>query len=285
MVHHMTKHWFALRWPRKVALVCGVLLVCESRLLLGEPTLGAATAFDTYCRAVEVRLAQQHRSRDAFLAPFGLDRSQAESRLRLGELVVEQLTPQTGAELPGAMLHHWRGTAFAPGASAADFERLMRDFKTYPQHFAPEVLDARSTTDSRGNVQAWMRVRQHHVITVVMDASYAVSFGRLDVRHGYSISESMHIAEIAGAGTSGEHALNAQEEHGFLWRLNTYWSYEERDGGLYLQIEAVSLTRSIPAGLGWAVRPYVESIPRESLEFTLRSACNALRKPVSTATR
>ena len=75
-----------------------------------------------------------------------------------------------------------------------------------------------------------------------------------------------------------ERTLSANEEHGYLWRMNTYWSYEERDGGLYLQIEAVSLTRSIPHGLGWAVRPYIESIPRESLEFTLRSACNGLRK-------
>jgi hypothetical protein len=72
--------------------------------------------------------------------------------------------------------------------------------------------------------------------------------------------------------------LNSSEEHGFLWRLNTYWSYEERDGGLYLQIESISLSRSIPLGLGWALRPYVESVPRESLEFTLRSARNAIRK-------
>jgi hypothetical protein len=62
-----------------------------------------------------------------------------------------------------------------------------------------------------------------------------------------------------------------------LWRLNTYWSYEERDGGVYVQVESVSLTPSIPYGLGWAVGPYVESIPRESLEFTLRAVCNGLR--------
>jgi hypothetical protein len=79
-------------------------------------------------------------------------------------------------------------------------------------------------------------------------------------------------------GTPAERALSSSEEHGFLWRMNTYWSYEERDGGLYMQIESVSLTRSIPTGLGWAIGPFVESVPRESLEFTLRAACNALRK-------
>ena len=61
-------------------------------------------------------------------------------------------------------------------------------------------------------------------------------------------------------------------------RLNTYWSYEERDGGLYMQIESVSLSRSIPNGLAWIIRPFVESIPRESLEFSLRAAANALRR-------
>jgi hypothetical protein len=76
----------------------------------------------------------------------------------------------------------------------------------------------------------------------------------------------------------GGRPLSAKDEHGFLWRLNTYWSYEERDGGLYLQVEAVSLTRAVPRGLGWAIGPYVESVPRESVEFTLRSAVKALRK-------
>jgi hypothetical protein len=123
-----------------------------------------------------------------------------------------------------------------------------------------------------------MRVRQQHVITVVMDTAYDIAFGRLDAQHGYSISRSTRISEIDAPGTRTERALSSKEEHGFLWRLNTYWSYEERDGGLYMQIESVSLTRSIPNGLGWAVAPFVKSVPRESLEFTLRSTCNALRR-------
>jgi galactose mutarotase-like enzyme len=98
------------------------------------------------------------------------------------------------------------------------------------------------------------------------------------MQHGYSLSRSTQISEIAAAGTASERALSAGEEHGFLWRLNTYWSYEERDGGLYMQIESVSLTRSIPLGLGWAIGPFVEKVPRESLEFTLDSTCKALRK-------
>jgi hypothetical protein len=176
------------------------------------------------------------------------------------------------------MLHHWRATAFVPGARAADFERLLRDFNSYPQYFAPQVLRSSVIAQGRNRMRARVRVRQQHGITVVLDTTYDVAFGQLDARHGFSISRSERIDEIDAAGTRTEHALTALEERGFLWRQNTYWSYEEQDGGLYLQIEAVSLSRSIPIGLGWVVRPYVESIPRESLEFTLRSVCNAIRK-------
>jgi hypothetical protein len=242
-----------------------------------EPAPAAVAAFNSYIGALESRLARQHQSQNGLLAPLALP-AQSESRLRRGELIVERLTPTTGADLPGAMLHHWRGTAFAAGAKAADFERLMKDFNAYPEHFSPQVLQAKILSQEGDHLQASMRVRQRHVITVVLDTTYDITFGRLDARRGYSISRSTQISEIDSPGTPSERALDSSQEHGFLWRLNTYWSYEERDGGLYMQIESVSLTRSIPTGLGWAIGPFVESVPRESLEFTLRSTSNALRK-------
>ena len=264
---------------RRITRPAGLLFfLAATRVLMAEPTPAAVAAFNAYTRAVESRLAQQHRSPGGFLAPASPDPRAAELRLRRGDLIVERLTPPSTEALSGALLHHWRGTAFVPGASAADFERLIRGFDSYPQHFAPQVLEARVLSQDGDHLQASLRIRQHHVITVVMDTAYDITAGRLDAQHGYSISRSTRIAEIDSPGTRAERALSPAEEHGFLWRLNTYWSYEQRDGGLYLQIEAVSLTRSVPRGLDWVIRPYIESIPRESLEFTLRSASNAIRK-------
>jgi hypothetical protein len=273
MTHRQSPH------SRIFSVICGLLIFpAAPGCVLAEPAPAAVSAFTSYTRAVEARLSRQHRSQNAFLAPVPSGPQSEPLRLRRGELIVEQLTPSTDAVLPGALLHHWRGTAFAAGAKAADFERLMRDFSAYPQHFYPQVLQARVLTQQDDWLQGSMRVRQRHAITVVMDTTYYITFGRLDVQHGYTISRSTRISEIDSPGTRAEHALNSNEEHGFLWRLNTYWSYEERDDGLYMQIESVSLTRSIPRGLGWAVQPFVESVPRESLEFTLRSTCNALRR-------
>lgn len=250
-----------------------LLLLIATRALLAEPTPAATAAFNTYCAAVEARLAAQHRSPSAFLA---LTDANERSLLRAGQLTIEQLTPPD-PEVAGALLHHWRGTAFVPGATADGFERLMQDINAYPQDFAPDVLQARLLTRSGPRLLGLMRIRQHHVITVVMDLTFDLTVARPGLTHGYTISRSTRIAELASAATPAARPLSPSEEHGFLYRLNTYWSFEQRDGGLYLQIETVSLTRSIPRGLAWAVRPYIETIPRESLEFTLTSARNALR--------
>jgi hypothetical protein len=241
-----------------------------------EAPAEAAAAFDAYVNALEARLGKQHQSVASFFSPpLGPD---IEKRLQKGEVIVEPLTPDGGQSLPGALLHDWRGTAFARGAKAADFERLLKNINAYPQYYAPQVLQARLLSQQGDHLQALLRVRQKHVLTVVLDTTYDIAFGRLDAQHGYSSSRSIKIAEIESAGTNAEHALGPKEDHGFLWRLNSYWTYEEKDGGLYLQIESVSLTRSIPTGLNWLIAPFIQKIPRESLEFTLRATCDALKK-------
>jgi hypothetical protein len=155
----------------------------------------------------------------------------------------------------------------------------------YPRVYAPQVVSAKVLAQDGNRIQATMRVIQKHVITVVLDTTYDIQFfsdaagpDASARERGYNISHSTRVAEIASPGTANEHGLDRGHEYGFLWRLNTYWSWEERDGGLYMQIETVSLTRSVPTGLGWAIGPFIESIPRESLEFTLNSTAKALRR-------
>lgn len=215
-----------------------LLFLLSTAPLLAEPTPASVTAFDAYCSTVESRL---------HLTP-------------VTSLTIERVsTPQ----LPNALLHHWRGSTFVPGATGAAFERLLHDVSGYPRTFAPQVVHA-----SGDSTHTTLRVRQKHVITVMMDTDYDVTYGR-----GYSFARSTRVTEL----DSGGKPVAPHDEHGFLYRLNSYWSWQEKDGGLYLQLEAVSLTRAIPRGLGWAIGPYITSIPKESLEFTLTSAAKALQ--------
>lgn len=259
--------WTALKWITSAVLLLLMAAICRAE----QPSQAAVAGFDRYTEALEARLAAQHRQSTGFIA-LAAPAAETESRLRRGELIIENLTPTT-VNLPGAVLYHWRGTAFVPGANAAKFERLMRNFAAYPRIYSPQIISAKVLSQNGKRYQVTMRVRQKHVITVVMDTTYEVEFGRVDARRGWSISRSTRIDEIENG-----HVLSPAEQHGFLWRLNTYWNFEQRDGGLYMQIESVSLARSIPAGLGWAIGPFVQSVPRDSLEFTLRSTRDALRK-------
>ncbi len=222
------------------------LLLLALNSAAAQPPAPALAAFDTY-----VAQAEQHLTQPPPVASS----------------TVQHLPTPT---VPGAILHHWRATAFAPGATPAAFERLLRDFNAYPQHFAPQVLAAHSLPPQGDTLHLWLRVRQHHVLTVVLDSTYDVTF-----TSGASTSRSTRIYEL----DANQQPLSPQQEHGFLWRLNTYWTWQQRPGGLFLQVETISLSRAIPSGLNWLLRPYVDQVPRESLEFTLQSALRALAAP------
>ncbi len=70
---------------RKMPLICGLLLLMDAPcLLMGEPTATAVSAFNSYSKAVESRLAQQHRPPNTFLALPSSDPEDMKRRLREG---------------------------------------------------------------------------------------------------------------------------------------------------------------------------------------------------------
>lgn len=245
------------------------LLVLTANRGRAEVSASAWTGSDEYLRSVERRLAGQHRQTAGFVA---LPAPDALVRVRRGEIIIEKITPS--ASVSGGLLHHWRATAFVPGAGVEQIERLLADFRSYPRLYGPDVEAATLLGQVANRSAVRLRVRQKHLLTVSLDTTYDVEVSRLDAAHGYSLSRSTRIDELDASGRP----LSPQSEHGFLWRQNTYWTYAAQDGGLLLQVESISLSREIPAGLGWAVRPFVESVPRSSLEFTLRRTMQALAR-------
>jgi hypothetical protein len=116
-----------------------------------------------------------------------------------------------------------------------------------------------------------MRFHRTKVVTVVLDTEHNVHYQKFDAAHAVSRAVSTRVAEVEDAGKPTEHDLAEGKDNGYLWRINNYWRFLQRDGGTYVQCESVSLSRDIPTGLAWLVEPFVESIPRESLRFTLEA--------------
>ena len=134
----------------------------------------------------------------------------------------------------------------------------MRDISAYPQRFSPQVKLQAKVLMQQGGSSSGDHARPAESMSSLWSwiMSYDITFGRLDEQHGYSLSRSTRISEIGSPGTSSEHVLSAEDEHGFLWRMNTYWSYEERDAGLYMQIELVFAYADpfLPGSIGWFSR-------------------------------
>ena len=124
-----------------------------------------------------------------------------------------------------------------------------------------------------------MRLLKKKVITVVLDMEHEVHYFAVDKTRWRSRSRTTKVAESGARWEAQRERETAGTGQGFLWQLYTYWRFEERDGGTWVECEAVSLTRDVPTGLGWVVNPIIQDLPKESLINTLRQTRAAIGKP------
>ena len=261
-------------------------LACAVVLAVSTSTMGAAelqprtvAAFDRYVSATESRMAL-----DSFLHVDSLPA--AENRvvllsLRRGELHIERLSTREAGksiDVPDGLIHHWLGTVFIPGATLERTLELLQDYDRHSEIFRPAIAQSKTLSREGDVFRVYLRFSMKKVITVVVNTENEARFTRLGSDRAQSRIQSLRIAEVANAGTAQERELPIGRDGGYLWRLYTYWRFLERDGGTYVQCEAISLTRSIPRLLGWLIGPFVTSIPRESLTFTLVTTRTALTR-------
>jgi hypothetical protein len=245
--------------------ITAILLLMGTQCAAARLARSAAADFDRYIAEVETRLVRQHANADTYLAT---PNSESAARIQAVDGGVRSLR--------GALLHHWRAAAFVPDAAPGVMLALLRNYGHFSTYYAPQVVSSRALKDQGDTATIAMRFKEQKVITIVLDAEYQIE-SRLDgEERGYSISRSTHIWEVDNPGTARERRQREGDDDGYLWRLNSYWSFARVRGGLAIECEAVSLTRDVPMGLGWLLTPLIEELPREALEFTLKATRNAL---------
>jgi hypothetical protein len=239
-------------------------------------------AFQRYLQLTEARNAEELKRGSGFLWVDALPetgRAAAYAGLKRGEVKMEKLETRESGEpirCPGGMIHHWVGLIFVPGAKLEDVLEILKDYDWHSVYYAPDVERSRIESRDGDQFRVFLRFRRHKVITVVLNTEHDVQYYRDSPEREHSRSSAVRIAEVENAGKSDEREKTPGDDGGFLWRMETWWRMEERDGGVYVQSEAASLTRNIPAGLGWLIGPFVTSIPRESLTFTLEATRKAV---------
>jgi len=239
-------------------------------------------AFDRYAKLVESRNAAELKRNTSLLWIDGLPEAQrleAYAGLKRGEVKVQKLETlenEKPIECPGGMIHHWTGVVFIPEAKVEDVLGVLEDYDRHAVYYAPDVERSKIESREGDHFLVFLRFRRHKVITVVLDTEHQVQYFHDAPGKAHSRSSAVRIAEVENSGKSDEREKAAGEDSGFMWRMETWWRMEQRDGGVYVQSEVASLTRDIPTGLGWMINPFITGIPRESLTFTLQATRKAV---------
>jgi hypothetical protein len=266
-----------------VLLAILILGVQTPEVMTAELRPKTVEAFDRYVQLTEARINREVSQTETFLYVDELPlprRSEVLAALKRGDIYMERLQTLDASgqkiEAPEAIIHHWLGAVFVPGANLPQTIALMQDYNHHQNIYRPEVVGSRLIGHTGNDFQIYYRLRKKKVITVTLNTYHDIHYFPIDSTRCYSRSYSTRIAEVANADTPNEREKPVGQDGGFLWRINSYWKFEEKDGGVYIECESISLTRDIPTGLGWLIEPFVTSIPKESLEMTMGSTRTAL---------
>jgi len=256
-----------------LGLVC-VLSVWARPLSATELKPATVAAYDRYVALTEDRITVDER-KDRFLVLDGLpaeSRKKAYSDLQKGKLFIQQtrITDDgRNVAIPDGLTHHWIGVVFIPNANLVDTLAFLQDADHYQDIFQPAVR--RSHLISWGENELKLSEQFYHktIVTIAVNADFDAHYSFIDSNHLVCRAHSTRVAEVEHVGQKDERELPVGNDHGYLWRMNTYWHIEQKDGGVYLQVETIALTRTVPVALEWIVVPLTKSIPRGTMSSFL----------------
>ena len=255
---------------RRIALAAAILVVLCTGVEAADLRPEMIDAWNRYVRATEARIVGEETAPYRLLA--SRDAARQVARLRGGEVIVEKLETRdaNGGELdvPGGLIHHWRGTVFLRGVTLEELLTVTRSPELTARH-QPDVLELKVLERSGDTLRLYIKVQRKSVMTVTYNTEYLVLSHRQSPRTATSRSLATKIAEIADAGTPLEREQPVGRDRGFLWRLNAYWRYEQMDDGVVAELESITLSRTVPLGLATLVRPIIDREARTSIGSTL----------------
>jgi len=238
---------------------------------LKEATL---EAFADYIRESEEGMQRTLSEEGAFLWSDG--DVERDRRIRKGETAAQFWSGTRPVTVPDGLIHDWIGATMIRGATVQQTLALIQDYDNHKNIYKPEVIDSKLISRQGDDFRIYLRLLKKKIITVVLDTYHDVHYSHVDAARWCCRSYTTKIAEVEDAGKAQERVLAPDAGYGFLWRLYSYWRFEERNDAVFAECRAVSLTRDIPTGLGWIIEPIIRKLPRESLINTLESTKRAL---------
>jgi len=254
--------------------------------------LRALEEYETYLRvADQVRVTRIEGGEMSWISE--LSRGQADHELRTGKSVRrrigmgtinERIAPWNGTVI------HWIGAIRINDASIGVLKTVLQDYGRYSAIYDPLIYECRARP-----------------ILVPTGSAYDVVFGLQNVYRFGSVFPQHYSFQIRSRSDYSEQGdpnnpallvhwraneiresesglpgrndfLEARQDHGILWALNTYWLARQKGPNLYVEFESITLARSVqnfkckvgvipvPKSI---VSSVMDSLPAESLDLML----------------
>jgi hypothetical protein len=210
------------------------------------------------------------------------------SQLRQGQTAYEDLeTREEGKRIkvPKGLIHHWVGVIFIPQTTLQQTLAVMQDYDNHENIYKPDVRRSKLLHRDGNDFKVYLQFYRKTIVTVVLNAEFDVRYFPVDAARVHSRAYSTRIAELKNPDRPDEREKPVGKDRGFLWRLHTYWRFQEKDGGVYIQLESIGLSRGVPMLLRWLINPIIKRIRRESLFRLLKSTRTALTNKSAAAAR
>jgi hypothetical protein len=239
-------------------------------------TPATSQAWDEYVESADARMAQRLSGATPFL--WIDEEPDRLARVRAGELEVSPIGPQTPKKVPSGLIHDWIGAVFVPNTSLNDVLQVVRDYARYKDLYQPGVIDCKVIATGEDQDRfSMLLMNKALLLKTAFDADYESRYVQVDERRAYSISHTTRVQEIAEYGSPAQHVLHEGEGNGIIWHLMGITRFLQRDGGVYIELEALGLSRDIPAALRWFVEPTVRRVSRDALSTSLEQTEKAVR--------
>lgn len=262
------------RWSW-VGIVLFWVVASPALLRAAELSSEQLNAWNEYIASADARVRIQMETGGSVLwSDQSPDRS---TRLRRGEIVSLPLADHGTKNIPNGLIHDWFGAIFIPNATIESVLAVVHDYDHYKDYYAPTVVASKNLNCESPDQEFSMLWRRKILfVNAALKAQYRARDFEVNERRWYSIAGTTRVQEIENYGHSGERLLPPDQGSGFLWRLHSIVRYEERDGGVYIELEAIGLTRDIPSSLRWLVSPVVDRLSKNSVMTSLRQTRDAV---------
>lgn len=273
--HALThRSWFSRISPSLKSILV-IALILPAALHAAELKPETLSAWDRYVQSADVAMRARLRPGNPFL--WVDEAPERRRQLRAGEILVTSLGEQNPKQVPSGLIHHWIGAAFFPNASLDDVRGVVRNYAHYKDYFSPTVIDSRTIRQAPEAVRfSTLLMNKALFLKFAVEDEGESSYVQAGPGRWYSIATTVGVQEVDDYGQVGERRLPAGEGSGYVWRLHGITRFEEADGVVYVEIEAMALSRDIPSAVRWVVDPIVRRISEGAMVTSLRQTQGAV---------